>query len=166
MMLGDSLTFRNNWNLMLHREDIINRGVDGETTYGILYAIERIRLEDVSSVCIMIGINDLLQEENFKEVFNRYEMIVEYFLQQKLRIIIQATLYVVKDVFEAHILNDEVDALNTKLQKLAEDKNLDFLNLNPYLSENGALKAIYSDDGVHLNVKAYKIWSRYLSALL
>lgn len=165
-MLGDSLTFRNNWNQMLNRQDIINLGADGETTYGIYYRLESIELEGVSSICLMIGINDLLQEENLEAVYQRYEMIVNYFTQEKLRIIIQAILYVTQDTFESHIINDEVDIINKKLQNLAKRENFDFLDLNPYLSDSGALEAIYSIDGVHLKANAYKVWSTYLNRLL
>ena len=59
-----------------------------------------------------------------------------------------------------------VDTLNTFLKKLAASRNIDYLDLNKYLSENKKLKKEYTTDGVHVNEVAYKIWYSVLEEVL
>lgn len=164
-MLGDSLTFRNNWNVMLNRSDILNKGVDGDTTYGVLYRLDYIPLEGIERVCLMIGINDIAQGEVAGEIYDRYEMIIEYFLKRKLTVIVQSTLYVAADIYEADSINNEVDSLNSKLKKLAKRENLIFVNINECVSKNRALQDGYSFDGIHLKPLAYEAWARCLKPI-
>ena len=165
-MLGDSLTFRNSWNTMLNRSDILNKGIDGDTTHGVLYRLDYIPLEGIKQVCLMIGINDIAQGEVAGDIYDRYEMIVEYFSKKKLAIIVQSTLYVAADIYEADSMNAEVDSLNNKLEKLAKRENVIFANINRCVSKNGALQDGYSFDGVHLKPIAYEAWARCLKPVL
>ncbi|MEA1919584.1 MAG: GDSL-type esterase/lipase family protein [Campylobacterota bacterium] len=166
IMLGDSLSFRNDWNSMLKREDIINKGSDGDTSSGLLYRLDRIALDKVRAVCIMIGINDIGQGGRAKEIFERYEMIVRHFMKHNIELIIQSTLYVSELFYEYESINGEVDLLNRKLKALAKKHDIVFLDVNIHLSTKGALQGIYTHDGVHLNARAYEVWSRYLYPLL
>ena len=165
-MLGDSLTFRNNWNMMLNRNDILNKGVDGDTTSGVLYRLDFIPLEGIERVYLMIGINDIAQGEVAGDIYDRYKMIVEYFLKLKLTVIVQSTLYVAADIYEAKSINAEVESLNFKLEKLAKRENLIFANINECVSENRALQDGYSFDGVHLKPIAYEAWARCLKPII
>jgi lysophospholipase L1-like esterase len=166
LMLGDSLTFRNDWPSMLGRHDIINRGIDGDTSEGILERARQMDLESIDTVCLMMGINDIAMGSSAKHIFWRYERIVEHFLEHNIRVIVQSTLYLYGDIYYAQALNDQVDALNLRLRHLTQEKGLDFVNINAKLSENGALNPIYTADGVHLNRDAYVVWAKTLQPYL
>ncbi len=165
-MLGDSLTYEGNWNQLLQRDDIINEGINGDTTYGILYRLDPMNLLHVKTVCLMIGINDIASGEVADDIFDRYEMIIRHFMNLNIHVIIESTLYVSQDMYEYEFFNSEVTKLNTHLQNFATEHSLQFLDINRHLSDNGTLNSRYSRDGVHLNSNAYVIWGRTLAQAL
>jgi lysophospholipase L1-like esterase len=160
-MFGDSLTYEGDWSKLLHRDDIINAGVSGDSTHTMLYRLDSINLSNISTVCIMAGINDIfLYGERADDIFERYQMIIEHFKKQNLHVIILSTLYVTSHITEYQAINSEVDILNRYLQ------SYDVLDINSYLTQNGALQPCYSSDGVHLTPEAYKIWRDRLLGML
>ncbi len=161
-MLGDSLTFEGSWNRLLHRDDIINEGINGDTTYGVLYRLDRMSIEDVKTVCLMMGINDIASGEKADDIFDRYEMIIKHFMQTNIHVVIESTLYVSADMYEHESFNSEVEKLNLHLQNFAVRHQLQFIDINAHLSNNGALKECYTTDGVHLSSDAYDVWSDIL----
>lgn len=161
-MLGDSLTYEGNWSQLLHRDDIINEGINGDTTYGMLYRLDAMNLLHVKTVCIMAGINDLASGENADDIFDRYEMIIEYFRNLNIHVIIESTLYVSQDMYEYEFFNSKVAKLNAHLQNFATEHSLQFLDINSHLSDNSILNTRYTVDGVHLNSAAYEVWGEVL----
>jgi lysophospholipase L1-like esterase len=156
-MFGDSLTYEGDWNHLLCRDDTINAGVSGEGTHAMLYRLDTINLEQVTTVCIMAGINDIfLYGESADTVFDRYEMIVAHFNRHHLHVMVQSTLYVTEAIAEYSTINREVDRLNHYL------KSYNFIDINTHLSDTRALKQHYSSDGVHLSADAYRIWAEQL----
>ena len=68
LMLGDSLTAQGEWNAMLGKPLVANRGIDGDTSAGVLA-----RVGDDADFCgdtvvIWIGTNDVLQEHAARPV--------------------------------------------------------------------------------------------------
>jgi lysophospholipase L1-like esterase len=165
-MLGDSLTYRNSWNPMLKRTDCLNYGMDGDTTSGVLYRLGTIKESDITTVCIMLGINDIGMGGNAEDTYERYEMILDHFIAEEIKVIVSSTLYVSKYFYEFQVINKSVDRLNHLLEQYALSHNITYLDVNKHLSENGSLHGRYSDDGVHLKPNAYVIWARELYSLL
>ena len=56
--------------------------------------------------------------------------------------------------------NEKVEVLNEKLKSYAKENNLTFIDLNKILAPNKTLKNEYSNDDLHLNGKAYKLWTQ------
>ena len=66
----------------------------------------------------------------------------------------------IKDYFEnSDYINDKVKNLNKKLEQIAKNKNIDFIDLNSIFAPNDYLEKIYTDDEIHLNGKAYILWA-------
>jgi hypothetical protein len=68
LILGDSLTAQGEWNAMLGEPLVANRGIDGDTSAGVLA-----RIGDDTDFCgdtvvIWIGTNDVLQEHAARPV--------------------------------------------------------------------------------------------------
>src|SRR5690348_11177372 len=61
VMLGDSLTYFVNWNELLGRMDVANRGLTYQTSSGILELADSVVSLKPKLCFIMIGINDLRQ---------------------------------------------------------------------------------------------------------
>ena len=172
VMLGDSLTCHNNWGKLLGREDIVNFGIDGDTTEKIIKRIYDINLVSPSKCFLMVGINDLVSKRPIEEIIRNYRIIIKYLKQNNIEIYIQSVLYI-SDLainawgFNPIEINDNVNKLNEKLEIMAIDENLQYINLNNLMRDENMLNNIFtSDDGVHLNIEGYYIWANELKNYL
>jgi lysophospholipase L1-like esterase len=53
----------------------------------------------------------------------------------------------------------EIRAANLEIRRLSERKAAYIIDINAYLSNDGLLGKDLTIDGVHLNERAYQIWS-------
>jgi len=153
VMLGDSITEEGDWNALMKRDDILNRGISGDTTTGVLRRMEY--LGSQPKICfIMIGVNDLSRGSSVEEVFDNYVKIINTLTSQKITPVIQSIL-----LTDRPGLNSKITVLNQKLKQFSRSKNIRFVDLNKKLAPNGVLLDTYSEDGQHLNAKGYTIWA-------
>ena len=166
VMLGNSITQGVNWNELLGRGKIANRGISHDITSKFL-----LRLDDIISInpkyCfIMGGINDLYDDIPIDTVIRNYSKIVTRLIENEIKPVIQSTLFV-SPKWKRHVeKNKEVARLNSLLIKLALEKELLFVNVNSVLSDGKNLIDEYTTDGVHLNAAGYKLWGAELEILL
>ena len=68
-----------------------------------------------------------------------------------------------KDAEGTVINNTEINARNKWLKKLADNKTIFYLDYNEVLDdENGALKADFTFDGVHLQADKIEPWKQFI----
>lgn len=163
MMIGDSITDRGLWNELLKRNDIVNRGISGDTTDGLLNRIA-INNKGLKKVFIMIGINDLLREKSVEDVYRNYIKILEYYKSNRVTPIVESTLYVQDESVSQ--TNQKVKNLNNQLKEYTYKNKIIFIDLNEKLSPNGYLDSQYTNDRVHLNGKGYQLWANTLEKYL
>lgn len=163
MMLGDSITDRGLWRELLDSNVVINRGISGDTTKGVLNRLYILNT-NLKKAFIMIGVNDLLGGESVRYVFKNYVKIIKILKQKGVEPIVESTLYVGRDA--PKIYNKKIEELNELLKLFAKEKNIKYIDLNKKLAPNGYLSKEYSRDGLHLNGKAYKIWAKEIKPYL
>ncbi len=156
MMIGDSITDRGLWNELLDRNDIVNRGISGDTSIGLYNRINIYNI-GLKKVFIMIGINDLLRGQSVDHVYKNYIQIVTYYKANRIIPVVQSTLYINDDVNSK--INLKVKRLNRLLQKYCQSQKITFLDLNMVLSPEGYLNSKFTNDSIHLNGDGYKIWA-------
>jgi alpha-glucosidase len=61
---------------------------------------------------------------------------------------------------------ERIERLNAQMRSLAEIRGLPVIDLNPLIAQDGALKAEYTTDGLHLSDAAYAIWRRELKRVM
>jgi len=156
VMIGDSITDGAEWNELFSNISIVNRGISGDTTKGVLNRMDYIYSTNAKKAFIMIGVNDLSRNASLDEVCSNYEKIISQFKQHGIMPYIQSVLF----LGDKHAdMNKDILKLNLKLQKLSEKENIVFIDLNKVLSENGKLKKSYSsEDDIHLNGDGYYAW--------
>jgi lysophospholipase L1-like esterase len=165
VMFGNSLTAQGNWNEDLNRLDIKNSGKSGFTTSQFVYILYSSVIQYKPEICFIEGgINDIGTGIPLSRTYKNYESIVDTLIKYKIEPVLQSTLYV--NQANDSVVNSKVDSLNYFLLKLASKKNVMYLELNPYLSENKRLKKEFSKDGIHLKESAYKIWVREVKKIL
>lgn len=159
VMLGDSITDGvSNWNELLQNCEVQNRGINGDISKGVLDRLDTVN-KSIKKAFIMIGINDIYRYETTDEIYENYLKIIDNLERKDIKVYIQSVLYVGKNFPNPDYFNKEVKNLNKKLEQIANDKNIDFIDLNSILAPNSYLESIYTDDGIHLNPKAHILWA-------
>ncbi len=155
-MLGDSITARGDWkNLFIKESCIVNLGIDGDTTKGILNRIDTVISLEEKMLFLMVGVNDLCTSIPLNEIFQNYVKILEKLVNTNIKLVIQAIVFT-----QMKAVNKKILEFNLMLEEYCRIKQLIFFDINPYLSEDNLLKEVYTTDGLHLNNKAYEIWAK------
>jgi len=156
VMIGDSITDRAEWNELFSDLSIVDRGISGDTTEGVLNRLESIYSTNAKKAFIMIGVNELGRNTSVDGVISKYEKIVFQLKQHGITPYIQSVLL----LGDKHAdRNENILKFNLRLKALSEKENIVFIDLNKVLSENGKLKESFSsEDGVHLNGDGYSVW--------
>lgn len=163
IMLGDSITQQGDWNVLLGNKNIINKGIGGDTSKGVLNRLERSINKTAHTVFLMIGINDLMLRRSVFDIYQNYIKIIEQLVSVNKTVIVQSTLHVGEGLHYINPnINLEVEDLNTKVSEYCNEHNIQFLDINKVLSSNNILKEEYSEDSVHINSEAYLEWAEVI----
>jgi lysophospholipase L1-like esterase len=164
VMLGDSLTDTGEWQEYFPDRKILNRGISGDNTYGILNRLDPIIAIKPDKVFIMTGTNDVFWGSNNKAILQRFQQIIDKLMKQSpiTKIIIQSVPYfTAKPKGEYRSLNNRtIYNLNAELKELANGKGLTFVDVTTPLSDGVKLNSAYTTDGIHLNGAGYSIWAQ------
>lgn len=170
VMLGNSLTNQGEWSEMFGNKNIINRGIAGDNTDGILARLPQITQNNPAKVFLMIGINDLSDGKNTGYILNNYKRIVEHFETKKQlnSLHIQSLLPVNKDILYTETIKyEDISDLNFMLKDLAKKKNIPFINLyQAFATSENKLKPELTNDGLHINGKGYLLWKSLISKFI
>jgi len=105
---------------------------------------------------VMLGINDIFGEIPIEEIIENYQEIVSVLKSNGIEVIIQSTVQC-----HAHYCSQDlvakVNVLNERLENMAEDEAIDFLNLDGLSSQTGLADEM-TYDGIHLNAAGYQVW--------
>jgi lysophospholipase L1-like esterase len=167
MFLGDSITAREDWNVLFGVSHIINAGISGNTTDDVLGRMDPLLESKPRKIFLMIGINDLLRGKDVPYILENYKKIVN---QIKLEspdseVYIQSVLPINNDITKyGKVDSRKIIALNYQLNLLAEENGKIFINLYPYFCGfDNKLYAKYTSDGVHPNAYGYAAWKDLIS---
>lgn len=163
VMLGDSITYRINWQNILNNKNIQNMGINGDTTKDILDRLDKID-NNTKKVFIMAGINDIARSYSVKSIFVIYKQVIKNLQKKGISVYIQSTLYTGDRIDPVY--NKKVKELNLLLKDLAKQKGIKFIDLNRYLSKNGSLRRKYTKDEVHLNNLGYNVWATVIKGYI
>ena len=119
-----------------------------------------------TKIYLMIGINEMGTGtvetfiEKYKEVLTHLQE-----LQPDAIIYIQAIMKVTTERSEQgdYINNEGIVARNEELEKLADNRKIFYLDVNPLIcDETGGMEKSYTFDGVHLKAQYIQIWKDFL----
>ncbi|WP_122082387.1 SGNH/GDSL hydrolase family protein [Vibrio coralliirubri] len=159
VMFGDSITEWAPWADIFRDVSMVNRGLAGDTTTGMLRRIDTTLNVKPKMVCFMAGINDLAQGYDVDHIYQNYINMLKVWQENDIRILVQSTLYVGSKL---QGLNPSVELLNSKISEYCAQQGIAFLDVNSVLSPNQLLSNEYSCDDLHLNAKAYQAWAEIL----
>lgn len=167
VFLGDSLIDNAEWSEIFNSK-IVNRGIQTDTTRGVLDRLDTITADKPSKMFLMIGTNDLGNlNSTVDDTLKNYEEIITSIESDSpdTEVYVQSVLPINNELKPSLSYNNkEIVALNDGLNKLSKDYNLMYVDLYSKLEgENGMLDKKYTNDGIHLNGDGYIIWSEQIS---
>lgn len=168
-MVGDSLTDGAEWADIFPGRRIVNRGIDSDTTRGVLDRVDTILSTHPRRIFVMLGINDFADEHRSVEaVFQDYRQLVARLQEGGSAVVIESTLpcNVAKGAWKACArVNPKILALNARLPQLATGP-VRFVSLSALSAPDGSLRDDLTFDGVHLNGRGYQLWRDAIAPLL
>ena len=168
VLLGDSLSLWFPGELMPGQRVWINQSISGEKTKGLLKRLDLIKNNDIESIFLMIGINDLIWDKTDQEITENYREIVGQLKAEhpNTQIVVQSILphggenstWESRDKLLA-LPSDRIVAMNETLKKIAKDNGAYYLDLYPiFVTGEGKLRPDLTTDGLHLNREGYLVW--------
>ncbi len=165
LMVGDSRIDEGEWDELLDRVDVANRGISGDTTGGLLARFAETFARPVDVCVLQIGINDLMQGSPLEQTERNYRLLLEQIEQTRsARMIVVASVVLTGD--RSPELNNRVMDLNSRLMRLAAEGGFQWLDLNAVLAPRGHLEKKYTNDGTHLTGEGYQAFAAALKPLL
>ncbi|MGA9287224.1 MAG: GDSL-type esterase/lipase family protein, partial [Anaerobacillus sp.] len=77
IFLGDSLTDYYEWGEALSDYEVLNRGIAGDTTTGVLNRIDEVVKAKPDRIYLLIGINDLIAGQSVNKIETNYKQILD-----------------------------------------------------------------------------------------
>ncbi|NND80743.1 MAG: G-D-S-L family lipolytic protein [Maribacter sp.] len=156
---SSSIRTWNNLNTLFHDHEILNTGFGGSQTTDLLaYTNELILRYNPYKVFIYEGDNDLAAQKRPKEIINTTVEIIKRIKDKNKET--QIILISAKPSIVRWSLKRKYKNLNRKLKKLCKkDDLLQFADVwKPMLDKRKLNRAIFEEDGLHMNSKGYEIW--------
>ena len=158
VMLGNSLTYNANWNELLGRKNIANRGIASDITTGYLQRLSYVYRLKPKICFIEGGVNDVYANYSASDIFFNYTKIIDTLRAHQIIPIIQSTLFVASKREKSQTKNEEIRKLDKLLFEYARKQAIKYLDINSLVSQNGFLKNDLTYDGIHLNAEGYSFW--------
>jgi lysophospholipase L1-like esterase len=166
VFLGNSITAGGQWNELLGRDRVVNRGIGSDNTVGMMHRMGSVYGLHPKLCFIMAGINDLYADASPDRIVRNYSSIIDTLKRHNIVPVIQSTLHVNPRWKRAAEKNKEVEELNRRLRGLAEANGIEFIDVNAVLSSGGVLRDECTTDGVHLTPEGYSRWRDLLLPVL
>ena len=168
LFLGNSITEGGNWRKLLKDSSVINRGISGDNTFGVLQRLDEITRYKPSSVFLLIGVNDLSKNiPNSRIIENIFSIVSKIRTSSpKTKIFVQSLLPVNPSVtnFPPRFSKQgSILEINGQLKKYSDALHYIFVDIHSrFLDKQNLLDARFTYDGLHLNAAGYAQCVEYL----
>ncbi|MBQ7308160.1 MAG: hypothetical protein IJW82_06515 [Clostridia bacterium] len=168
VFIGDSLTDDYDLKKYYPEISVLNRGISGDRTKGLLDRM-KVSVYDVNPkvVVVLIGGNDILAKLNLDKSLKNYENIINGIKTNlpNTKIIIQSFYPIGEDW--THFNQTMIDT-NVKVKALAQKYDCTFVDMYTPLLDNSTreLNTHYTIEGVHLNQTGYETVTYILKPII
>lgn len=162
VFLGDSITEFLDVDEYLPAYHIINRGIAGDTTSGVLRRLGGVIALKPGKLFLLIGTNDIGDglfaapiARNIREIVSRVQA-----KSGQTKIYLQGVFPTRHNPSRP---NAEILSLNREIAAIAAEKHCTFIDIYPlFLDSGGELAEEYTLDGLHLSAEAMAKWTAHL----
>lgn len=168
LFLGNSITEGGNFKKLLKDSTIVNRGIGGDITFGILRRLDEVTRFQPSKLYMLIGINDLSKGIPEDVILENMFLIVAQIKKAspKTQIYVQSILPVnpsFKNFPKGYDVMEGISVINGQLSKISKRFGYTYIDLHKhFLDKDGNMDATLSNDGLHLNAAGYQRWIKVL----
>lgn len=164
IFLGNSITDGGEWTEMFENNHVLNRGISGDVTTGVLNRLDDIVSRKPAKVFLLIGINDLARGIPKDTVLKNDLLIVRLIRQYSpMTEIYVESLFPVnpaKHIFPTHVnKGGDIIYINRHLKAYADSLHYVYVDVYDALKDkNDHLDLKYTNDGLHLLGPGYMVW--------
>ena len=170
VMLGNSLTEGGkDWAEKLGKPNVRNRGISGDVALGVDARLYQITPHKPAKIFLLIGINDVSHDVTVDSLMTDIRTLVDHIRAQtpKTKLVLQSLLPIRESTGRWKRLQGKTDMIpqiNARIEALAREKGLTFINLFPHFTEPGTnvMRAELTYDGLHLSKAGYDVWVKLL----
>lgn len=169
LFIGDSLTEWFQLERFFPAVKIINEGIAGDTTYGVLERLDSIMDITADKIFLMIGINDVFNGFQKDDIIENQELIIEQILTHLngTELIVQSLLPLNETMLgSTGYLNRVIRHINKEIKAHCKARKLTYLDLYPAFLAGNEMKREYTTDGGHLSHAGYSLWAEILQAYM
>ena len=175
IFLGNSITAEGkDWSTRLNNSIIRNRGIGGDTTDGIFARSGEIIDSNPNAVFLLIGINDLynntIDKPSVNYIANNIINIAKKIKTGSVntKVFIQTLLPISKKKSRKFykLYNQSIKNINKIIIENQENELYSVIDLySIFVNNRGQLINKLTNDGLHLNEKGYKLWSKFIKPI-
>ena len=169
VMLGNSLTEGGrDWAEKLGKPNVRNRGISGDVAMGIDARLFQITPHKPAKIFLLVGINDVSHNLTVDSIVANIRLLVEHIRTQtpQTKLVMQSILPIRENDRWKTLKGktNMIPQINARLEALAREKGLTFINLFPHFTEPGTnvLRSELTYDGLHLSKAGYDVWVKLL----
>ncbi|WP_461171112.1 GDSL-type esterase/lipase family protein [Arthrobacter sp. Z1-15] len=163
VFIGDSITEGGLWHEWFPEHLVVNRGIDADTSAGVLKRIDVAIRNSPTTVFILIGTNDIRGGRTTDEIVTNVKAIIEAIQAHApgAHIMLQSVMP------RQAKYSGRIKTLNAQYQQIAEaTPNAEYVDLCPAFADGDSLRSDLTEDGLHLNGTGYRVWTDLLRPLL
>lgn len=173
VMLGNSLTEGGDWPKLTGKKKLVNRGISGDEIMGIYDRMGQILPAKPKKIFLLAGVNDVSHNLPVDTITERMALLIDKIQTEspKTKLYLQSLLPINESFGRYRKLTGKTDLIpeiNTRLEELAKEKGITFINLFPLFAEPGSntMRPTLTNDGLHLLSEGYEIWVKALKPYL
>ncbi len=167
VFMGNSITEQGWWNMLFKAKNIVNRGIGGDNTYGMIHRMPEILASKPEKVFLMAGINDISLGFPLDTIVSNIRKMVKMSkaMAPSCKFYVQSVLPLNDNRLAFPLVkgkNPVVRDLNSRLKTMCTEEGIIFLDIASLLSDQkGDLRIELTKDGLHIHPQAYVIWAEY-----
>lgn len=167
VMVGDSNTANGLWSEWTGCESLVNRGIGGDTTEGMLRRIDDVLALKPKAVFFMGGVNDVVKKIPIELTIANLNLIMSRLSLSGAKAYMNFVFNVTDKYQGDGWPNQFIDNLNARIKKLSKKyPKITMIDLGPSLTNSGTLDLALTYDGLHLTALGYERWLTRINGLI
>lgn len=169
--LGDSITEQGWWSYLTSERNMINLGIGGDTTPGMLARLPEILDAAPSKIFLMVGVNDISGNRPVEEVADNVRKMLVMVKERAPQCVVylQSVITPNNDVLAYPYAAGKqrlTAELNERYKALCDEGLAVWVDIASLLhNEKGEVREELTKDGIHIHPEAYEIWVDYLKKM-